>query len=375
MDKSALDLELSPREKETALSALDRFRLDVIQTTVRKDAKNSNRTNKTKTISEREVLKKKAAELGVRKITLGVSKKSGYRNLRCSRDIRYNRCLDCNEEFGFATSWRCMDRLCPICAPRRTTALVKRLSEPLLNYAKINRLKMYLITITVRDTEHLPNYQKLHNAKRKFLKSEFWKYYGLNATVCSLETKIGSGSKMFHPHFHFIAFTREEIPTINSGEHKGEFELSVNDEMKRDWSKANKGMGNIVNGKIFDGNFIEVLKYMTDKNGTDMTDKQFVEFVRWSKGKRFFGMTGKLYGNKEFKALIEQAERDAEALEEETDETTGEVKEKEICCPNCGGKNYETLELSWRDGITGNYVLDKITEHREPDKVLELVEV
>jgi hypothetical protein len=85
----------------------------------------------------------------------------------------------------------------------------------------------------------------------------------------------------------------------------------------------------------------EMVKYVTKGIG-DIPDRQLVDLVKWSEGKRFLSLIGELYANDEIKALLEQGEglHDAET------------------CQICGCNEYADVP-AWFDPVTCSYVEDR----------------
>jgi plasmid rolling circle replication initiator protein Rep len=243
----------------------------------------------------------------------------------------------------------CKDRLCPTCQRKRSFKLVHKLSSPLAELQLKNGLFASFITLTLKNTDKLPSFSDLSRWKKKLFKDKFWNSYGLFGAIGTLEVKLGERSGLWHVHFHLVVMTEKALPLIATGEQAGNFQLEVNQALSEAWEKANSGSGFIVRGKSFDGNYTEVLKYIT-KGTLDMTDGQLEEFCSWSKGRRFLSMTGKLYANKELKALLQQVEE----LEEETEQNACE-------CPECKCKDFEKQDFVF-DYHLKSYVLEKVSD-------------
>jgi len=107
--------------------------------------------------------------------------------------------------------------LCPLCAIRRgSKALAAYLDRWEVIKSSNERLKPFLVTLTVKDGEHLDErFRHLHASQR-----ELWKRKqrgrgsvldGVVGAVWSYEVKRGSGSGSWHPHLHMIALA-ENIP-------------------------------------------------------------------------------------------------------------------------------------------------------------------
>jgi hypothetical protein len=232
---------------------------------------------------------------------------------------------------------------------------VSRLSEPLRQLQTGNGLFASFVTLTLKNTESLPASKDLVRWKKRLLSSNFWQPYGLYGTLGSLEVKIGEGSGLWHVHFHLVCFTERAIPVIETGTEAGKWQVSVNQSLSESWKKANEGNGFIVRGVSFDGNYQEVLKYLTKESET-MTDEQLKEFCTWSHRRRFVFLTGGLFANPELKALLKQAE----------EENIEQVEESHHC-PECGCTDYEREDIVWNRSLR-SYVLERVSDFVFPKR-------
>jgi hypothetical protein len=254
-------------------------------------------------------------------------------------------------------TWLCDSRICSNCEWVRSGRLVRRLSGPLTELQTVNGLYASFLTLTFLNFETLPKAADLVKARRRLLRSKFWRSYGLWGSIGALEVKIGSGSGKWHPHFHLVVFTEKPIPLIEHGEQAGNWQLEVNQACADAWATANDDNGTcIVRGKAFDGNFGEILKYI-GKGTDEMSNRQLQEFSNWSKGKRFLFTTGKLYANKDLKALIAAAE-----VTDEQEHTHGLE-----ACPECGCRELEVSEMDWRFDLD-NFVVRRVFDLTLPEQ-------
>lgn len=196
----------------------------------------------------------------------------------------------------------------------------------------------------------MPVMADLTKWRKRLLRSPFWREYGLVGSVGALEVKIGEGSGKWHVHFHLVAFTERPVPLIQSGEHAGKWEVSVNQELSAAWLKASEGRGFIVRGVGFDGHYQELLKYI-GKGIEEMSDRRLEEFCRWSRGRRFLFVTGQLYANPELKALIE----------EERAQREDAIEAKPECCPECGCADFERVDFVFNPKLS-EYVVEKVSD-------------
>lgn len=110
-----------------------------------------------------------------------------------------------------AAQFCCKHLLCPLCAVRRASKMVKAYMDRLQVLKGVRGpFNASLVTLTVKDGEDLSercghlfrSVQKLHKARSgKGQKSEASKAF---AAVWSYEFKRGSGSGLWHPHMHAV---------------------------------------------------------------------------------------------------------------------------------------------------------------------------
>lgn len=265
---------------------------------------------------------------------------------QCSQGI-FKRSFSCGHESQTKHGqgemfFRCKDKLCPNCNHVRSLKLSKRLGMALKPYAEQKGLHVYHLTLTYLNSTGLPDYGKIRRQARRLFDSEskarraFWERYGFHGAVMSFEITVARDGR-YHPHFHVLLLTERPIELIETGEHAGEFQNSVNQELSDMWLKIT-GDSFIVKGKSFEfSGMFEMVKYLT-KGIETMPDAQFAELAEWSNGKRFISLLGKLHNNPELKQLME---------EQDTDEPE--------CCPNCGCNEFIDIAMSF-DARTGRYV-------------------
>jgi plasmid rolling circle replication initiator protein Rep len=224
--------------------------------------------------------------------------------------------------------YRCGDKLCPICIHVRSVKLAKGLGSALESLSKSKGLYVHHLTLTLANTWTLPDYAALRKMAKRLLDSEskarraVWERYGYYGALMSFEVPPSKRIKgMWNPHFHILLFTERPIELIETGEHAGNWQNSVNQELSDLWQKITKD-SYIVQGKSFDvSRIFEVVKYFTKV--ADMNDEQLAEIVKWSHGKRFLSRLGALHGNDELAELMDAQD-------------TGEPE----CCPECGCNEY-----------------------------------
>lgn len=187
--------------------------------------------------------------------------------------------------------------LCPLCAIRRGQKYLEAYSAKVAQVIeKQPGLKAYMVTLTVKNTDDLPErlkhlrsaMKKMTQARRDFLKAplkntfvEFAKAVG---GVHSIEVKRGANSQKWHPHVHMIWLC-----------HEAPSEKALKSEWKR-WT----GDSDQVNVTEFYGSeslidgFMEVFKYALKFSDMELDDNWHAFEV--CKGKRLIGSFGALRG-------------------------------------------------------------------------------
>ena len=236
---------------------------------------------------------------------------------------------------GEALAFRCKERLCPICDHARSVKLSNKLGSALKSYVHAHGLHTYHLTLTFKNTEELPDYKKIRTmAKRLFdskskARKAFWSRYGFHGAIMNFETTVKK-TGFFHPHFHVLLVTEKPIELIEFGEHEGEFQNSVNQELSDLWYKITKDSF-VLKGVSFQfDHMFEMVKYMT-KGVSNIPDRQLHDLVKWSEGKRFLSMIGDLYCNEELKGLINS---DGEEHDPET-------------CAECGCNEFVDIPMMY----------------------------
>lgn len=260
-------------------------------------------------------------------------KRRGDRLATCGAKIHLTTCTKAGCGYHRETfPYRCADALCPSCARRRGLKLSGTLGKGLAEYQSKNDLHAYLLTLTFKDMDALPDFTKIGKmAKRLLNQKKLWKQYGLVGGVRAFEIKIGKTSGKWHPHFHILILTKHPIPTFTDKNENIRFELGVNQAIAAAWQKIT-GDSFIVDGRAFDGDYREMFKYVA-KGADTMDDERLRELANWQRGKRFLSLFGELYNNSELKAAMK-------AGEDEREEAAPH------CCPECGS-SLQTLEMDW----------------------------
>jgi len=242
----------------------------------------------------------------------------------------------------------CGFRLCPACAKRQSLKNMRHISPALTDYVSTNSLFPYLLTLTILNTDELPDRKFLSKARRNFFRSNIFNEISAHGFFWSMEVKVGSNSGKWHVHFHVLVLTESPLPVypVQSGDYK--VDLSISKRVTDAWTKSTNGLGLNTDFRSFDGHYAELLKYVS-KGNFDMSDEQLREFVVWSKGLRFKGFAGALYRNSQLQSALKES-RDLEK-EDDIDK---------VVCPVCGETRTCTVGAYWSDNKS-NFIIDWVT--------------
>jgi hypothetical protein len=185
--------------------------------------------------------------------------------------------------------------LCPLCAMRRGAKMLKAYLERLeVIRQESPGFKAYLVTLTVKDGadllqrfDHLQNSLQIYTQQRRSAmvgKRQLVEFNKALGAVGSYEFKRGSGSGLWHPHFHAVWLCREDPDEV---------------QLSREWH-AITGDSFIVNVTPFHdqddvvGGFLEVFKYAL--KFSDMPLEQNWHGFETLQGKRLVTSFGKFRG-------------------------------------------------------------------------------
>jgi len=275
--------------------------------------------------------RKKAVKVASAFRRVGLERR-GMKMDSCGRGYHRAVCRSCGKAQNVTEAYHCGDRLCPVCASRRSARMSGRWDRAIKAFQAENPSHAYFLTVTFADSEELKPFANYTNPRRMLLRHPWWRQYGLIGSVSAFETKLGKGSGRWHSHFHMVLFTRYPVPLIETGEHAGEFQNTVNQEISDLWRELTGGESYIVKGVQFDGNTKELVKYMS-KSPDRLPDEKLLELATWSKGKRFLSTSGKCYNNPVMREAM----------------TDGEEEYGLRPCPTCGGTEFELHSYSWSD--------------------------
>ena len=261
-------------------------------------------------------------------------------------------CKGCSTKyFDRSRQSYCQNRLCPVCARRRSLKYMKLLLpvfEDLLSKGYV----INFLTLTIKDTEVLNKGLKLLNDswremthEDKFLSNLFKKLFvgGLR----NIEVKKGEYSKLWHPHMHILVVKKDysrdydyikslwEHATSKVAKTKQKVGSVHIEAIKTESGSVYKGFKST---KLKDGTRVvsnelkqallkavaELVKYITKFNFEDYSNEDINELIYSTKNKRFMNAFGILYN------LQKEIEKDCEDIDED------EETMKEHICKHCG---------------------------------------
>lgn len=243
----------------------------------------------------------------------------------CGQFTYWLQCANCGErEFQGFTS--CKNRYCVACARKKALLWLARVL-PVVEEHKSKGGNISMITFTYRDQENLGEMiQKLQTAWRSFYNdkgtAKVFKKRFLGG-IRSMEVKRGSGSGLWHVHYHCLVLTpaawERDWPWV-----------------VEKWKQVTDGNGSVdVRGiKHQEGIIkavIETVKYIC-KPGDIKNSDDFRTVYIALKGKRQVNTWGKLRGL-------------AKRIELEMDQTWDEKKLADYVCRQCGCKEGIILKL------------------------------
>ncbi len=268
----------------------------------------------------------------------------------CSSHQSVKVCKVCGSKFCDHTRQSyCRNRLCPVCARRRSLkyiALLIPVFEDLMKQGYI----INFLTLTIKDTEKLSTgLDLLTNSWRqmthedKYSRSIFKTLFA--GGIRNIEVKIGENSKMWHPHMHLLVVKKSFTKDYD-------YIKSLWEKATRTVAKTNKKIGSVhieciktpagtkyqgfKANKTNTGDYIvssdmsqallkavcETVKYITKFNFEDYSNDDINELIVETKNKRFMNAFGMLFN------LQKEFNNDCEDINE--DETKKEI------CTHCG---------------------------------------
>lgn len=310
--------------------------------------------NKLPNFASESFLKRRAATLNLADRIVLFNPKIAWKLRQCASLVWYDR-PDCSHDYKaskFNANF-CDLPFCPICAHRRSVKFSMYLGRAVEIYATKHNYHMDFLTVTLKDTEHLPSFDYIRKCLRNLRRSQFFKKYGIEGGIHVLEVNIGTGSGFFHPHVHTLILHKKPFSYIRRGRRKGHVDIPISQALSDAWSKITKGKGKIVDIEKYRAGSKELFKYIT-KSTTEMSDQQLSEFIDWQKGHRFIIRFGVLHNNKELNEIIEEIK-----------DTENEISGEPIKCEICGETDLITVYCHDR-GQRGIYELDHIEPYQPP---------
>lgn len=247
--------------------------------------------NGEKTLQQREKRKKQAVRLSYR--IASFDERRAVRMEGCSSYLVRRTCCSCGKEKYHAD--RCGDRFCPTCARIRSARLARRYGAGIAEYS-VGR-HGYLVTLTYRNAATLPDRKRIAADVRNLMRSAFWKPYGgVEGGLYSVELTYNRKTDTWHPHVHALLFTRGELPCFTDAGGVVRWDVRMVNQPVSDLWRGITGGSFIVNGKPFNGNVEEVVKYITKLDElVSMPEHRLAELCAWTKGRRMVSLFGGLY--------------------------------------------------------------------------------
>jgi len=262
-------------------------------------------------------------------------KRIGSTMSECGSLVTMAQCQDCGIRY-YKGHNRCRQKFCSNCERKKSMIWSARIMERLKDEKKYN---YYLLTLTIRDMADLGKMIKrlecawrcfVHEDKnlRKLFKERFC------GGVRSLEVKKGSGSGLWHCHYHVFLISKRSGRDIEW--------------IKEAWNRITDGDGQQVDirvirkNKILDG-LVETLKYITKFEDMQLSDLDLFDMVFELKGKRRINSFGILYG------LGKQVDEDLDNVDKKEKVLT------DFICELCGSR-FADLIISRLDDVEGDYL-------------------
>lgn len=138
---------------------------------------------------------------------IGFEKK--YMNVKeCGTFLEFRKCLE-NGEVALTGANFCRDRLCPMCAKRKSLKNFSTLSKVLDVLNQNNKYRYLFCTLTLKNCEYTELSNTLNQIKigfTNFLKSHFFRGKNKQFLGCfkSIEITINTDTRTFHPHIHLL---------------------------------------------------------------------------------------------------------------------------------------------------------------------------
>ena len=244
---------------------------------------------------KRESRKRRAGKIAARIAVF--DERRGARMRSCCA-IRFRDRCKCGKKTT-ETTWRCMDRFCPICAPVRSARLASKWSGILPDYRAgrwsggVERFPYHLV-LTWKNSETLPSRAEMARCFKQLRARKFWKQYGgIVGGFYSVEVTLNAVTGQWHAHIHALIFTLEPIPVYGD---KRKWHKDFNQQIADAWQEITEDSF-IVHGTEFDGRVEEMTKYLSKGSEIEkLPDSKFEELVKWSKGAKLFNVFGELRG-------------------------------------------------------------------------------
>ena len=126
----------------------------------------------------------------------------------CGTFLEFKKCVETGE-IALTGANFCRDRLCPMCAKRKSLKNFSTLSKVLGVLNKNNKYRYLFCTLTLKNCEYSDLSKTLDIIKfgfTNFLKSHFFRGKNKQFLGCfkSIEITINTDTRTFHPHIHLL---------------------------------------------------------------------------------------------------------------------------------------------------------------------------
>ena len=216
-----------------------------------------------------------------------------------------------------ATHYCKLGHFCQICASRRASRLKSKYQPAIEELTR--GLYGQAVTLTLRNTPHLPDRAQLSRWLRNLWRRKFWQRWGgVQGGLYSIETTWNEKEGTFHCHIHALIFLKSPVPCFFNRN----WELAENMGLSEEWRKVTKDRGYVVLGQRFDGRTVQTMKYLAKGSELEeMPDAALLEYLQWQRGQNIFASFGCLRGLAETLNALE------ETVDEEEIDANGEQVE------------------------------------------------
>lgn len=140
-------------------------------------------------------------------IKAGVSESDIQSVKHCLSNLSVFKCSSCGK-YHYATSFRCKNRFCVLCSHFKTVKYISKLIKKFNEWILSPGHYIVMLNFTIVDSDNLKDsincLNKCFRGLRTNRGDREWFDSRFPGGVRSLEVKVGSGSKKWHPHLHCL---------------------------------------------------------------------------------------------------------------------------------------------------------------------------